>query len=742
MRAPLTVALVGGFGVFALPGVACAAADDAAAAPPATVDAQEIVVTAQRRSESGVNVPVSIFAASAENLNKAGVGDMHSLATVVPSLHIDSSGAFFQPSLRGVGTAIAGAGASANVATYVDGIYKPNALSNDMDFLDIASIQVLKGPQGTLFGRNSTGGAILVTTRDPSFDTRLEGRLTYGSFNTASGALFATTGLVPDKLAASVSLHGTRSDGWVYNTVTGTNVNPVRDYGGHAKLAWTPSSDWKVMLGVELNHVDDASAYAASAYNNWSDSALFGTANPSVNTPRQVSLSGPVEHKFDTFSTTLKVTGDLGFAKITSYTSYEHTRGDEATNELAAPFPAIGAVLVPPATQATIPYIVTNADWHYTDTTITQEIDLSNSHSGNVDWVTGLFYYYDKTNFAPFNLGLFGPFGPGGLDVPTGDVHYSSFETPTYSGAIFADVTYNAGPWHFTLGGRGSIDRIKETFQAFFPTVGPVLHGDHKFTSFTPRFVARYSLSPNANVYLSYSEGTKAGLFNSSGFSGQPDPLAPERLRDLEGGFKMAMNGWHVEASAFHYWYKNQQVSTYDGGVSFFENAPASRIYGGDLSIRGPLTPFADLNMAAAAQHAHYVDFTNAALQTFNTTYGVFNNSTNVSGGVMERQSPFSGDVSLDLHNPVMGGRADLVATVAYQSKSSFDFADTLVNPARTLVNMRVSWSDPSSRFTIAGNAANLTNKIYPIQILPNGGGFGVVYGKPRSFNVELTVKY
>jgi iron complex outermembrane receptor protein len=175
------------------------------AAPAASVE--EVVVTAQKRTESLVNVPIAIVAVSGAKLARSGVNDMSDLAAVVPGLHVDDAGAFFQPSIRGVGTAIAGAGASANVATYVDGIYKPEALSNDFNFIDIDSIQVLKGPQGTLFGRNSTGGAIVVTTRTPSFTPEFEMRAGYGSFGTVNGALFASTGLT-DKLAVSLALGG------------------------------------------------------------------------------------------------------------------------------------------------------------------------------------------------------------------------------------------------------------------------------------------------------------------------------------------------------------------------------------------------------------------------------------------------------------------------------------------------------------------------------------------------------
>jgi len=124
--------------------------------------AGEIIVTAQRRNERQVNVPIAITAVSGESLAAAGVTSTAELGQVVPGLRLDLSGAFFQPTVRGVGSATAGVGLSSNVATYIDGVYRPSQFTTNFELGDLETIQVLKGPQGTLFGRNATGGAILV----------------------------------------------------------------------------------------------------------------------------------------------------------------------------------------------------------------------------------------------------------------------------------------------------------------------------------------------------------------------------------------------------------------------------------------------------------------------------------------------------------------------------------------------------------------------------------------------------
>jgi len=721
-------------------------------------DSEEIVVTAQKRSESLVNVPIAVVAVSGSSLAKSGVTDMASLGTVVPGLHIDDAGAFFQPSIRGVGTAIAGAGASANVATYVDGIYKPNALSNDFSFIDVDSVQVLKGPQGTIFGRNSTGGAIVVTTKAPSFTPHLEAQASYGSFNTLTGGVYATTGIIPDKLAASISFNGDRSDGWVKNIYTNKGANPSYDYSTRIKLLFTPRAGWKFTLALDAFRVNDPSAYAASAYKGWSDAANFGVPL-SVGNPRQVSLSGPVAHIVEGGSVALKSEFDLGFATLTSYSAGQWQNGREATNELAAPFPANGSAPISPALQVA----VTNADWFYHENTYTQEFDLAHQGKGPLDWVAGVFYYYDDTTYEPFNLGLYGPFGPGGelsgapypwpagAYVSTGDFKFSGFTLPTYSAAAFADATYNLGRWHFTVGGRVSHDRVVEKFTSY-PSIPNgfnsltfaqfTVGATHNFSSFTPRAIIRYSLTPTSNIYVSYSEGTKAGLFNSSGFLLQNTPLQPERLRDIEAGYKVSSGGWHLETSAFYYRYTNLQVSTYIGGQAFLQNAPSARLYGADFNLRGAPADFLDLTIGGSWTHARYTNFPAAAVQTFSPITGVVNSTANVSGGVMERTPTFSGDLSLDFHEPVYGGRADFIATGTVQSAASFDFANTLANPAHALLNLRASWTDPSNRWTFSVNGRNVTNTVYLVQVLPNAGGFGATYGRPASVDVQIQLKY
>jgi iron complex outermembrane receptor protein len=744
-----------------------------AAATGGTSDAlQEIVVTAQRREERMVNVPISVTAISNDRLLSSGVTDMSNLPSIVPGMHVDESGAFFQPSIRGVGTAISGAGASANVATYLDGIYKPNALANLFNFIDVDSIQVLKGPQGTLFGRNATGGAILVTTKAPTFAPQLEAKVSYGSFNTVTAATFASMGF-NDVLAGSIAAGYNYSKGWVLNTVTNESANRSEGYTVRAKLLYNPTDAWNFQLILDADEINDPSAYAVSAYNGYSDAtAFFGVPTVVSGDPRRVANGSPGAHLTLGKGAALKVSGDLGFATFNSITSGHWDGGKENTDETAAPNVPNGTLPVQPCPSLTeCSYLgtggfllINDAGWRYTQKTYSQEFNLSHS-GGPLDWVAGLYYFWDQTTYDPFYLGFYGPLGPGGIFDPTalppypassfvnsGNLHYTNFGAHGESRAVFADLTYDLGTiaawldnFHLTLGGRYDRDKAGVFFERFPSPAGGALPLDKRstnFNSFVPRAVLRYTPTNDSSVYFSFSRGTKAGLYNASGFATQKDPVSPEKISALEIGYKISRPNFQFEAAAYHYDYRDLQVAVYVGGTALFQNAPKATINGGELHWEQRIVNNLRLDAGVAYTHARYTEFNNAALQTFSPLYGVVNGSTDVSGMPMERTPTWTGSVGPHYDRGLLGGRAAVDLNYSFQSWASFDFASTLRQGGYGLLNARIGWTDPSTHWNFAVKGGNILNRTYLLQILPNAGGFGAQYGEPANVNVEVTYHY
>jgi iron complex outermembrane receptor protein len=759
----LMAAAVTGWAALTYPLAALAAADEGGEA---NTVLEEVVVTAQKRSEKAVDVPISVTALSESALQNAGITDMSSLAQAVPGMHVDMTGAFYQPSIRGVGTAVAGQGVSPSVATYVDGIYHPNPLANDFNFIDVDSIEVLKGPQGTLFGRNTTAGAILVTTKQPTFDPQLQMKVGYGSFNTASVSLFASQGLT-DQLAGSIAAGYTRSDGYIKNLADGSDAGRSNTYLVRAKLLFQPSDSLKFTLAFDTEQNNDPTGFAAGTYNGYSDGpAFFGV--PSISNDRRHILiePGTYAHYVKGYGVILKSEADLSFAKLTSFTSAHWDRGHEASNEAASLFPANGTLPVQPCpTLETCSFLATGAysfldevSWDDKETTYSQEFDLNSNPGGPIDWVTGLYYSWDRTSYAPERLGIYGPFGAGGAltgALPpwpaSSYVHFPFLYINEAGGvaesaAIFADGTYNLDKFHFTLGGRFALDRPSVFHSApanlanGFVDV-PYLSDAQKFYSFTPRAVIRYSLTPDSNVYVSWSKGEKAGVYNASGYAAERDVIKPEKITDIEGGYKLATGSSKVEFSAFHYDYSNLQVSTYQSGIALIQNAPKSEMWGADLHLEQRVADGFKAQGGVAYTHARYVKFTNAAYQAFDTLHGVQNLSADVSGGVMERTPSVTANVGLDYSHTAFGGLLGLNANYSYQTKASFDFPYTLVQGSYGLLNMRGAWTDPSGHWTLAVTGRNLTNKQYLSQILPDSGGFGAVWGPPPNVTAELSYR-
>ena len=215
----------------------------------------EVVVTAQRRSQNILDVPASVTVTTAADLQGAGVDTLSNLSQLVPGLRIDFGGAVVQPTIRGVAGAIAGPGASSTVAVYIDGFVRPDGNGLDAALSDAADIQTLKGPQGTLFGRNTTGGALLISTRGPAFEYQGDARLSYGNYGEVSGSVFLTAPL-SETLAGSVSVFGHRSDGFRHNITTGTRDGDYSKEGIRAKLLFKPTDKAELNLAAEHIKVD------------------------------------------------------------------------------------------------------------------------------------------------------------------------------------------------------------------------------------------------------------------------------------------------------------------------------------------------------------------------------------------------------------------------------------------------------------------------------------------------------
>jgi iron complex outermembrane receptor protein len=776
-----TTTSVFGLALAALAPVAAQAQDTAS--PQAETNDFEIVVTAQRREEVSRDVPISVTTLGQSQLSIANVQQLADTAKLTPGLRFDSQGPAVQPTIRGVGTAITTSGGGPNVGIYVDGFFQSNTYVSNFDLLNVQNIQVLKGPQGTLFGRNTTGGAILVTTADPSFDPHAEFKASYGRFNQATVQGYGTFA-ANEMVALDIEGLYRRGDGHFTDTLDNNN-DKIGEYENWsiragAKVVFSDA----VSLLVRYTHAetDDPTTQLVNAFVDKTGGAgffnqvspagqaayglssskglplvyLFAPDGTFTTKPGQIALNKPLsfKSKSDVIQATLKA--DLGFADLTSYTQY---RKDKSPY-----FGDLDATALP----------LFNIFVGVNDETVSQEFLFNSKPGSPLQWTAGLNYFQIKDIWdvdASF----------GGAPF----INYGGSGTTTKSYAAFLDMTYEVSDNLFiTAGGRYSHDVVGDAsfttnpFTAFytgpsgericyqadcqtpFPagTVVPV--NDLKNNKFTPRLVVRYKPSEDSSVYASYTKGYKAGILNVGGLS--KEPVKPENIDAFEVGYKYADRSLSVDLAGFYYDYKNLQVSSFQSGAAQIRNAASSEIYGLEAQLRYKVNSDFTVFGGAAWTHARYKKFENAPYYgycdpTADATSMLFcappalgglgagalaQSLTDASGFNMQRAPEFTGNVGASYDIDVGGGDLVLSGNLYYTSSFYFDPSQQFKQKGYEILSLRAEWTDPTDTYSLAVFGDNVTNSRYQSQVLFNTLGIGSVWNSPTTYGVQAGVKF
>ena len=489
--------------VMLAPSVAFAA--DAAPAASTTADSGEIVVTAQRRSEKQVDVPITITALSQAQMQTANVQALTDIAKITPGLRFDNAGAFFQPTIRGVGTAVANSGSGSNVGIYIDGFYSPNPLAGDFQLTKVENVEVLKGPQGTLFGHNTTGGAILVTTADPSTQTAMEAKISYGRYDELKEQAYVTFGLTKD-IAVDIEGNNRSGNGYLTNISNGQRVGDYHDWSVRTGVKAQVSDDVSVMIRYQHSDDNDPTPALANSYHDpvfGGGQSLFAGPGQYTYNPNQVALgSAPGLQVFsylksDVVQGTIKA--DLGFAKLTSYTQYRRETGDSNLSQTHDGSAALNIALP-----------IDNTTW-------SQEFLLTSKSGSALQWTAGLFAFSNKdiwvVDLTANNTTNPGP--PVAFPMP---IQLGGSGTNTKSLAGFLDATYAITPQLFlTAGGRYSHDEVDDAYYDVYSTAFPASTPTIKSNHFTPRAVLRYKPDNESSVYASFTKGYKAAIIDVGG---------------------------------------------------------------------------------------------------------------------------------------------------------------------------------------------------------------------------------
>ena len=723
---------------------------------------EEIVVTAQKRSENLQDVPVSVTAFTAAQLKDQRVGDVLALSGLSPGLQIktDDNAANPRIFIRGIGVNDFNPATASAVGVYVDGVYVASPLAQMSGFYDLQQVEVLRGPQGTLYGRNTTGGAINVTTKKPTSTPEGDLAVDYGRFNSfkAEGGFGGPIG--GDTLSFRIAGLYDKSDGYTLNRLTGNKGNDADRKAIRGALSFKP--DDKLTVDVSANYSKSSGGsiltYNRSLVAQTADAASTADPDPTygyVFCKPEYYTSGQCtnvagyantssnkyegDYRFEgkdivkLFGATSAITYDFGPVTFYSITGYQSAKRDDLEETDANP--------------------ISIFDAHYLakqDTT-SQEFRLQPNGATQLRWVAGVYAARDTLdNDSHYNV-LEVMRVPDPINNPTGMDPANSvgvFGWPlhqkTNSYAAFGQMDYDLTA-RLTLTGGLRWSQDKKTFHY----VSDVDYGlltlfeydnAKTFSSISGRLGLRYAVSDSANVYATYNRGTKSGGF----FSGQttdPDDLGPykdETVNAYEIGSKSEFfdRRLRVNVSAFYYDYKDLQVYTViqRGGlpVQLFTNASKARVYGGEAEIEARPMAGLSLTLGASLLSAEYKNFVSLG--------------DDYSGNTLPSAPKTSLNGAARYEHPL--GAGDLVTQLdfTYRSKVYYDTANTdrLSDKARAYVNGQVGWAFADGRYELGVWGKNLADTTNISDITPVAAfGFDVFsMGPPRTYGVYFRAKY
>jgi len=705
---------------------------------PATV-LETVTVTAQKRSENLMTVPVSVNVLSADALESSGIGNTGDLKLVTPGLVYDELDGFPLYYIRGVGTDFTQPGVSSAVAIYSDGIYQNFSQSSTQGLLDVERIEVLKGPQGTLYGRNSTAGAINIITRRPSTEA-LEAEFSAGVGNYGRQSLQAyLSGPWTERVAASVAGFYEQRDSFVRNGFTGRRLDDREAYGARAKVLGRFGEGAEAEVAAwYFNSVDDA----AGAFQQLQATATGAVFGPLIGGGR---LSDDRELVYNDFPVNwsnrqagahVKVRVPFESFDLVSLTGYQDWLARSGVDF--------------DATDAPIAFFFSDSKTQ----TASQELQLVSTR-GDVEWVAGVFYYDNKGAFAPLNV-------PAGTSPPlrvNGPLTVIRTEARAQASAVFAQASYRFGAgdaWRVTAGGRYS--REKATLEPAtiavtgIGVVARIPGTDETWDDFSPKLTLDYS-TDNSLTFLTVSRGFKSGAYNLAS-PGDLSPVQPEKLTAIEFGYKLTFAGGRArfELAAFNYDYKQLQVQfiTNQTAPLTLGNAKKATSRGVELSLTGKATPNLQLTAGLALlPEATYDSFgttlpggavINGGVAYTDNGAGNSSGIANFSGNDLAHAPSTSGNLGIVYERPFAGGSIVLSGNLYHSGKYYFSAQNSprARQDAYTTLNARVTWKSADERWRVAIWGNNLTDETYYTQILVNALGSLAQFAPQRTTGVEF----
>ncbi|MFT5610211.1 MAG: iron complex outermembrane receptor protein [Polaribacter sp.] len=727
---------------------------------------EEVVVTAQHRTQSIQDVPITVTAISADELEAGNIFDIGSIAYNVPGMTLGE----FAPgqaliSLRGVGSADDGAGLDNSVALFLDGIYMGRSAGTNFDMFDLERIEVLKGPQGTLFGRNAIGGAINVITAKPTQETNGKAALTLGSEGILRyQGLFS--GALSENLAGKIVVNHREHDGYVRNTLLNKDVQD-EDYSSvRGQLLWTTdNSEW--LLSADYMEDDRGDIGRAPIVNGNFD---YVGAAVSLGAGRPGTTASPTDGFNAREAGGISLQGDMNYAtgKLTSITGVRSTETDWEMPSVGAPLGGGFNVAAGVFGADVIDDIEEEID------TFSQEFRWTSDLDGSFNYVAGLYYFTEDTDRQE-------QFRIDRNTVATGQVvvgnEWTRTQNETTSYAVYGQGSWDlTEQWKVTLGARYTKDdrdyiasatncglSDEEILSAGFANTSNCIFGGNRVGSslriiaeafiapasddwddFSPMISAQYRPNDNVMYFGTVSTGYKSGGFaGSQGVqSAATNPVDPESVTNFELGFKgdFLDNTLRLNGTVFMMDYEDLQVVRF-GPVpnSEFGTFQTTNIGSADISgLEMDFAWYATDRLRISGNYS-YLD-TEANDLILNGFAGPSDFS-----GLPLRQSPENSySLTMNYNLPTGSGEYDFRIQFNHQDEQHFDFAsiNDTISPSHDLIDARISWKSNDEKYAVALWGQNIGDEEYVSHSYRIGPGTIGVWGAPATYGVTGTVNF
>ena len=685
---------------------------------------EEIIVTANKREQSLQDVASAVTGFNAEYINEAGINNLMSITALTPGFSM-SSFSLGQPQLyiRGIGSNEDGAGGDPSVASYIDGIYVARASGSSFNFLDVERIEVLRGPQGTLYGKNAIGGVVNVISAQPHDSLAGKAELVAGEYDLREfrGRLNLP---LANRLYANMAVTYRERDGYVDNKFTGDEQQDIDDIAAHGQLLYEPTDTFDITLGFEWEDVD------RNGNGRHTKGPVLGALHDNDVFTTQSDMPG--HQKREVHAARIEMNWSTGLGLLTSLSGYRDTEYSWQENLFGLP-------------QGVATQLLNST--HEEAKQYSQELRLmSDNDDSDTEWTAGLYYLHeDVDRMEVFN-------------IDTGFAFHEQFdqENTTDSAAVFGEYRRPLNDrFSATLGLRYTYEKkdfknstSADPFPIFFFREEFSIHEDENWDKLTWRLVGEYELESDGMIYASISKGFKSG-----GFQGQPSEsisaatsFDPEEAINYELGLKSQWldNRLRLNVAAYYMDYSDLQILQFQQvgvtpegipiGAGVVENAADATTKGVEVEMHWAVTPYFQLFGFYAYNDTEFDNF--------------HSDGKDLSGNQLRNAPENSYAINARYSLPLANGSEISSLLIysyrdeTYQSNENFD---TNKFDDKELLEARISWRSPMDAWELSVWGKNLTDETYQIHRIAGpdeGTETASIYGIPRHYGGTISYQF